>query len=40
MDFVPLGGRIIKVSEKEYREMITEHLLHEEEIEQEDSKKI
>ena len=40
MDFVPLGGRIIKVSEKEYREMITQHLLHEEEIEQEDSKKI
>ena len=40
MSFVPLGGRIIKVSEKEYKEMITEHLIQEEELEQEDSKKL
>ena len=30
MDFVPLGGRIIKVSEKEYRDMINTSLLYQE----------
>lgn len=40
MDFTPLGGRIIKVSEKEYKEMINTSLMVQEENELREEEKI